>query len=91
MNATCDSCNQITKIEFKQVQHPKGIQETYFKCDQCHKRHTCFVTDSTVRRWQGKEDVNRPLEEHERLPKGANIQDEINERMSRLKYELESM
>lgn len=85
MNATCDNCNQITKIEFKQAQHPKGIQETYFMCEQCNKRYTCFVTDNKVRGMQ------KQLQQKGGRQNGrGKLHNDIKERMAKLKYELES-
>ena len=52
MTGLCDKCNYITDIDFKVQNHSKGIQETYFICEHCLERYTCFVTDARVRDMQ---------------------------------------
>lgn len=55
MKATCDKCNHLTKITFKEANHPLGVIETYFTCEHCEERYTCFVTDKGVSKKETKE------------------------------------
>ena len=84
VTALCDKCGKITDVEFKQKHHPNKIQETYFKCEYCYYHYTSFVTDTKVRKLQRKRDSTKKYEVDKRLE----IQEEINSRMSWLKYNL---
>ena len=77
MNALCDKCGKVTKIKYVLTNHPKGIQETYIECEKCNDHITCFVT-------------NNKLRNTDNTDKRVQLQEEVNERMGRLKYELES-
>ncbi|MDY7044048.1 hypothetical protein RVS70_07490 [Virgibacillus sp. M23] len=85
MIALCDKCNRVTNIAYKTKQHPNSIKETYFKCDQCHYHFTCFVTDKRVRKLQQKRDE---LNGQHNAVKRQRIQEDINNRMKQLKYNL---
>jgi len=85
LQGICDNCKQVTKISFKMSHHLKGIQETYFECDHCEKHYTCFVTDDKVRMLQTKKDR---LKGDRHISDRLKLQDEINERMLKLKSEL---
>lgn len=80
LTALCDQCNYITDVVFNKAKHPNGIEETYFTCEHCHYRYTSFVTDSWVRKKQ-KDKLTTAT-------KRLELQEEINNRMSRLKYNL---
>lgn len=85
LQGTCDSCNQVTKIDFKMLQHPRGIQETYFKCEHCDTKYTCFVTDEKARKLQKKKSR---LVGYRYTNNRIRLQDEISQRMTKLKREL---
>lgn len=87
MIALCDKCNRVTDINYQVKKHPNDIQETYFKCDQCHYHFTCFVTDKKVRKMQGKRDTLKGVHNAE---KRIDIQEDINNRMNQLKHNLVS-
>jgi len=74
-----------TTIQFKTQDHPRGIKETYFKCQQCNKRYTCFVTNKAVRR---KQKEIRSLTGLANTKIRERLQNEVNQRMSELKSEL---
>lgn len=59
LKAECTECNQKTDITLKERKHPRGIHETYFKCDNCHAHTTCFVTNAKVRKLHREIDVIR--------------------------------
>lgn len=83
VTAICNECGKITDVQFKEKRHPNKIQETYFKCEHCFYHYTSFVTDAWVRKMHRKAKqlrINRqPV---------AELQEEINNRMSQLKYNL---
>ena len=79
--ALCNQCDKITDVLFKEEHHPNNVQETYFKCEHCHYRYTCFVIDTKVRKMQRK---IRSASLDNRL----SIQEDINNRMGKLKYNL---
>lgn len=83
LTAVCNNCNKITDVYFEQDYHPNKIQETYFECGHCYYRYTSFVTDAWVRKKQRQavllRSKNKPVEE---------LQEQINNRMSVLKYNL---
>ncbi len=81
--AKCDNCSQVTKIKFKEVRHQQGIKETYFNCEHCKTRYICFLTDERVREMQQK--LRSFGGRHNGRMK---LQQEINERMNLLKYNL---
>ena len=81
VTAMCDNCHKITDVSFKHTKHPNDIQETYFKCEHCYYHYTSYVTDKKVRKMQRK----KPLLT---LDKRLELQEEINSRMSQLKYNL---
>lgn len=85
MIALCDKCNRVTNIVYKTKQHPNNIKETYFKCDQCYYHFTCFVTDKRVRKLQQKRDE---LNGRHNTVKRQKIQEDINNQMKQLKYNL---
>ena len=76
LTAHRDKCGLITDVVFKQAKHPNDIQETYFKCEHCHYRYTSFVTDAWVRK------------QHRKAKGNLVINEEVNERMTQLKYNL---
>lgn len=90
IQATCDNCHQITKVVFKKRYLPKSIQETYFNCQECNKKYTCFVTDNKVR------DLQKKLAQLRALPPSKypveeevlRSQEEVNQRMYKLKSDL---
>lgn len=82
VHALCDQCNYITDVVFHKAKHPNGIEETYFTCERCFYRYTSFVTDSWVRKQHKKKDKLTTA------TKRLELQEEINSRMSRLKYNL---
>ena len=84
MNALCDKCGKVTKIKYELTNHPKGIQETYIECEKCNDHITCFVTNNKVRSLQ------KEMRNTDNTDKRVQLQEEVNERMGRLKYELES-
>lgn len=76
--AVCDNedCGKIADVNYKKAKHLNGIEETYFECEHCFQRYTCFVTDTWVRK-------------QHRRNNGAVVSDEkVNERMSELKFNL---
>lgn len=84
MEAICDQCGEETAIRFIEANRPRGLKETYFRCNECNAHYTCFVTDKKVRRMQKEVDKLRGT--------GVSIelmQYEINDRMNELKEELE--
>ncbi|MEK3909640.1 hypothetical protein [Oceanobacillus sp. FSL W7-1309] len=81
ITAMCDNCHKITDVLFKEKRHPNDIRETYFKCEHCYHHYTAFVTDSKVRKMQLKKPS---LTWGKRLE----LQEDINSRMSKLKYNL---
>lgn len=81
----CDHCSKFTKIEFKEKKHPNEIIETYFECEHCHHRYVCFVTDKKVRKMQRKKNG---LKGNYNFQKRLDLQEEINERMDKLKHNL---
>lgn len=83
--AMCDNCGKITYVVYHEEKHPNDIQETYFKCEHCCYHYTCFVTDTWVR---NKHKEAAQLRLNEQKSKLEKLQKEINERMSRLKYNL---
>lgn len=85
MNGVCDNCHQLTGIHFNEQNHPKGIRETHFECEQCGERFICFVTDDGVRMMQTRKERMTGLE---RVNDRLLIQEKINHRMTELKDEL---
>ncbi len=85
LTALCNHCEKITDIDFKMKHHPNRIEETYFKCEHCYYHYTSFVTDGRVRKLQRKKDSIKGLHN---AAKRLELQEEINERMSLLKYNL---
>ncbi|WP_026908942.1 hypothetical protein [Paucisalibacillus globulus] len=83
---TCDKCKKVTPIKFEIKHHPRSIQETYFKCKQCGEHYTCFVTDDWVRKRQKKMVHMRQNFKGRKILE--DMQQEINERMDKLKSEL---
>lgn len=83
--AKCDHCSKLTKIKFKEKKHPNEVKETYFKCEHCHHRYVCFVTDKKVLKMQRKK---RNLKGHYNIQKRLDLQEEINQRMAKLKHNL---
>lgn len=84
MKAKCDRCGGETDIRFIEANRPRGLKETYFRCNECNAHYTCFVTDKKVRRLQKEVDKLRG--------NGVNVeimQKEINDRMTELKKEIE--
>lgn len=81
VTAMCDNCHKITDVVFKEQRHSNEIRETYFQCEHCHYRYTSYVTDKRVRKMQRKKS-NLPWD------KRLELQEEINSRMSQLKYNL---
>lgn len=82
LTALCDHCGKITDVEFKRTTHPNDIKETYFKCEHCYYHYTTHVTDAWVRKKQRKKDSMTSV------TKRLELQEQINERMSLLKYNL---
>lgn len=82
VTALCNNCGKITDVNYKKKRHPKEVRETYFKCEFCNKKYICFVTDKRVRKMQRKRDS---LKGDYNIDKRLQIQEEINERMARLK------
>ena len=86
VNALCDSCDKITKVEYQEEGHPNNIRETFFVCEHCYYRYTSFVTDKWVRKQQ------RKLKAMPRYVDNQSTLDDkqlaINERMGKLKYNL---
>lgn len=85
LNAICNQCGKITKVEYKEQKHPNDIRETYFKCEHCFYHYTCFVSDKKVRELQRKRETLKGI--HNAM-KRLELFEEICERMSRLKYNL---
>lgn len=85
LTALCDHCGKITDVVFKEQSHPNNIKETYFKCEHCFYRYTSFVTDSKVRKLQRKKDS---MKGNHNIDNRLKLQEEINSRMSLLKYNL---
>jgi len=85
MIAECSNCSKMTMVKFKNQQHPKGIQETYFKCQHCNKRYTCYVTNQAVRAKQREIKNLTGLNDADERTK---LQQEVNQCMDKLKSEL---
>lgn len=85
ITALCSNCGKITDVDYKEQRHLNDIRETYFKCEHCYYRYTCFVTDAWVRK---KHKVAAQLRAMKQTSKLNELQRQINERMSRLKYNL---
>lgn len=85
VTALCNECGKITDVIYQEQKHPNDIRETYFKCEHCYYHYTCFVTDAWVRK---KHKVAAQLRVKNQVSKLQELQDQINERMSRLKYNL---
>jgi hypothetical protein len=75
----------MTMVNFRNHQHPKGIQETYFKCQHCNKRYTCYVTNQAVRAKQREIKNLTGLNDADERTK---LQQEVNQCMDELKSEL---
>lgn len=83
MDAICNYCDKETAVEFEERKHPRGLRETYFRCNRCGEHYTCFVTDARVRRLHKEVKAMRG--------KGASAevkQAKINRRMDELKRKL---
>lgn len=83
MKAKCEKCGGETEIRFIEVNRPRGLKETFFRCNECNAHYTCFVTDKKVRRMQKEAEKMRGT--------GASVekmQAEIAERMNTLKQAL---
>ena len=85
VTALCNECGKITDVIYQEQKHPNDIRETFFKCEHCYYRYTCFVTDEWVRK---KQKVAAQLRVKNQVSKLQELQQQINERMSRLKYNL---
>lgn len=85
VTALCNHCGKITDVVFKEQSHLNNIKETYFKCEHCFYHYTSFVTDQRVRKLQRKKES---LTGTHNIDNRLKLQDEINERMSRLKHNL---
>lgn len=83
--ALCDQCGKITDVDFKEQSHPNNIKEAYFKCEHCFYHYTSFVMDGKVRKLQRIRDDLKGLHNADRR---LEIQQQINERMNLLKYNL---
>lgn len=35
MEVTCDNFGAFTRIKYQSKDHPRELQETYFKCEHC--------------------------------------------------------
>ena len=79
IEATCDKCDKVFNVKFKEKKHPKKVIETYFRCTHCKHHYTCFVTDEKVRQMQ--KDIKTEGSPFIRSAK----QREINSRMKKLK------
>lgn len=80
MKSICDECGLETNVEFIEADRPRGIKETYFRCDMCGTHYTCFVTDAKVRRMQKDIDKLRGTGTDITAP-----QDEVGRLMAKLK------
>ncbi|GIO22442.1 hypothetical protein [Oceanobacillus sp. J11TS1] len=85
MLATCNNCGEILTVKFQKKKHPNNIEETYFECDRCYYHYTSFVTDKKVRKLQEKKEQ---LKGDHYINKRLELQEQINERMSKLKDNL---
>ena len=85
VTALCNECGKITDVIYQEQKHPNDIRETFFKCEHCYYHYTCFVTDKWVRK---KQEVAAQLRVKNQVSKLQELQQQINERMSRLKYNL---
>lgn len=95
LTALCDHCGKITDVEFKEQSHPNNIKETYFKCEHCFYHYTSFVTDTWVRKKQRHAQHLRSnirngysITNVHATDELMKLQEEINSRMSQLKYNL---
>lgn len=79
----CDeSCGRGTRMNIRVLNLPQGKQETYFNCEHCGHKYTCYITDSKARQLQKKMRKTRnPLEKFY-------LQVQLKERMAKLKEEL---
>lgn len=90
MDAQCRLCEEKTKVRFKEKQHPRGVKETYFRCEHCNERYSCFVTDGKVRKLQKEIDrIRRDKLSAENIRKLDEKQAKVNRLMADLKYNLE--
>ena len=91
VTALCNECGKITDVVYQEQKYHNDIRETYFKCEHCYYHYTCFVTDKKVRKMHKEITRLRTLRGKNPLARGIQItklQEQINERMSRLKYNL---
>lgn len=48
----CDKCNNQITLDLKKKNHPREIEEMYFKCNHCYYHYTVSVTNKRVRKLQ---------------------------------------
>lgn len=51
-NIYCDQCYKYIDVTLKDKTHPRGIEETYFKCNHCYHHYTVAVTGKRARKIQ---------------------------------------
>lgn len=81
LQASCIQCDNFMEVKFTVKKHGQ-LEETYFTCDHCGARTTCFVTDNTVRTMQ------KEMRSLVGRDKRRSLQAEINERKAKLKVGL---
>ncbi|WP_026104993.1 hypothetical protein [Halalkalibacterium ligniniphilum] len=78
----CDDCGRSTKMALQVRKYGQGMQETYFECEHCTKKYTCYVTDERARKLQKKlRNEKNPVIKFQ-------LQAKLQERMIKLKREL---
>jgi len=59
----CDKCYKLTSVKEKEMKHPRGIIERYFKCEHCYWQYTVAVTNDRarklIRKMKGQRDMAR--------------------------------
>lgn len=86
----CESCEEISQVEFEVKYHPKGVQETYFECDRCGKQYPCFYTDERVRKMQEQLRKSRNAENktNSEIKAIQHKQEDVNDRMNKLEQSM---
>lgn len=79
MKATCDNCGMETEVIFDERDIGEGFEETFFRCDKCNVKYTCFITDEYVR------SLHKKLERTDDIAEVTKLRNEVNERMKKLK------
>lgn len=99
LQATCDKCDEVFNVEFRENKRPGGVIATSFKCTNCGHVYFVSATNKPIRKIHEKMDYTRQAigkarregdeETLERLlVEMSELEDESIRKMNELKDEL---